>query len=75
MAATMRRLSDADVRAIFESLHGSRHPPPPHLTFQIVPVGSDGLKLSPPSHEFEGKTLHRMNLLLDTFDSLLCSFY
>ena len=54
MAATMRRLSDADVRAIFESLHGNE-PPPSHLQFQIVPVSSDGQKLSPPSYEFEGK--------------------
>ena len=52
--STMRRLSDEDVRAIFESLHGT-HLPPPHLKFHIVPVGADGLKLSPPSYEFEGK--------------------
>jgi hypothetical protein len=51
--ATIRRLSDTDVRAIFESLHGNS-PPPPHLEFQIVPVGPNGLKLSPPSYEFEG---------------------
>jgi len=50
---TMRRLSDGDVRAIFESLHGN-HLPPPHLKFRIVPVGADGLKLSPPSFEFKG---------------------
>jgi hypothetical protein len=53
--ATIRRLSDADVRSIFESLHGSK-PAPSHLKFQIVPVGPNGLKLSPPSYEFEGKT-------------------
>ena len=57
MASTMRRLSDEDVRAIFESLHGS-HPPPSHLKFHIVPVGADGLKLSPPSYEFEGENIH-----------------
>lgn len=50
---TIRRLSDDDVRAIFESLHGD-HQPPSHLRFQIVPVNSHGLKLSPPSYEFEG---------------------
>jgi hypothetical protein len=50
----MRRLSDADVRAIFESLHGNGQPPS-HLKFQIVPVGANGLKLSPPSYEFEGE--------------------
>ena len=52
--ATMRRLSDVDVRAIFESLHGNEQPPP-HLKFQIVPVGANGLRLSPPSYAFEGK--------------------
>ena len=51
--ATIRRLSDLDVRAIFEAVHQNR-PPPSHLEFRIVPVGPDGLKLSPPSHQFEG---------------------
>jgi hypothetical protein len=51
---TIRRLSDDDVRSIFESLHGGS-PPPSHLNFSIVPVGQNGLKLSPPSFEFEGK--------------------
>ena len=50
----IRRLSDADVRSIFESLHENKRPPP-DLPFQIVPVGPNGLKLSPPSYEFEGK--------------------
>lgn len=49
---TIKRLSDDDVRAIFESLHGN-HMPPIHLDFKIVPVGPDGLRLSPPSYEFE----------------------
>jgi hypothetical protein len=51
--STIRRLSDDDVRAIFESLHGDQQPPP-DLKFRIVPVGPNGLKLSPPSYEFEG---------------------
>jgi hypothetical protein len=51
--ATIRRLSDADVRAIFESLHGNL-PPPTHLRFKIVPVGPNGQKWSPPPYEFEG---------------------
>lgn len=50
---TVRRLSDADVRAIFECLHDA-HPVPSHLNFSIVRVGPNGLKLSPPSFEFEG---------------------
>jgi hypothetical protein len=50
---TMRRLSDGHVCAIFQSLHRN-HLPPPNLKFRIVPVGADGLKLSPPSFEFKG---------------------
>jgi hypothetical protein len=53
-SATIRRLSDEDVRAIFESVHNN-HRPPPHLQFKIVRVGPEGLKLSPPSYEFEGE--------------------
>jgi hypothetical protein len=52
--ASLRRLSDCDVRSIFESVHNNTLPPS-HLRFQIVPVGVDGLKLSPPSLEFEGE--------------------
>lgn len=51
---TIRRLSDDDVRAIFECLHHCT-PLPERLEFTIVPVGPNGLKLSPPSYEFEGK--------------------
>jgi hypothetical protein len=51
--ATIRRLSDEDVRSIFESVHQSR-PSPAHLHFQIVPVGPEGLRLSPPSYQFQG---------------------
>lgn len=49
----LRRLTDSDVRAIFEALHHEK-PAPSHLPFQIVRVGPTGLKLSPPSYEFEG---------------------
>jgi hypothetical protein len=55
-AASVRRLEDSDVRAVFECLHEGR-PPPSHLSFRIVPVGPNGLKLSPPSHEFPGTFL------------------
>lgn len=54
--ATIRRLSDEDVRSVFEAVHDNRQPPS-HLQFQIVPVGPEGLKLSPPSFEFEGKRI------------------
>jgi hypothetical protein len=48
-----RKLTDADVRSIFECLH-HKAPIPPNLKFTIVPVGPSGQKFSPPSHEFEG---------------------
>ncbi|KAL7581445.1 hypothetical protein ACA910_022024 [Epithemia clementina (nom. ined.)] len=53
--AVIRRLSDDDVRSIFECLHGHGPLPPPskNLNFSIVPVGSDGQKLSPPQFEFQ----------------------
>ena len=50
---TIRRLSDDDVRTIFECLHHGA-PLPDRLKFTIVPVGANGLKLSPPSYEFQG---------------------
>ena len=56
-SAVVRRLADNDVRAIFECIHDNK-PRPEHLPFTIVPVGTSGLKLSPPSYEFEGKNLH-----------------
>lgn len=52
--ASIRRLSDDDVRAIFECVHNNTNAPS-HLPFQIVPVGTDGLKLSPPSFQFDGE--------------------
>ena len=52
--ATIRKLSDNDVRAIFESLHGNV-PPPPHLPFKIYRSGPQTQNKSPPSYEFEGK--------------------
>jgi len=51
--AVPKRLEPRDVRAIFECLHEGK-PAPPYLPFQIVPVDSRGLRLSPPSHEFPG---------------------
>jgi len=49
---TIRKLESEDVRAIFESLHDKK-PPPPGLKFQIVPVGPEGLRLSPPTYTFD----------------------
>ena len=54
MATAFRKLEIHDIRAIFESLYDNK-PPPEGLDFKIVRVGSDGLRLSPPPHEYEGK--------------------
>lgn len=54
--ATIRKLSDNDVRAIFESLHGTTQPPP-HLPFKILRCGPHCQTKSPPSYEYEGKTV------------------
>ena len=58
--SSIQRLAEADVRAIFDSLHGA-HPPPEDLKFQIIPVGPSGLKLSPPAIEFDSKFFKIMN--------------
>lgn len=55
-STTIRRLSDTDVRSIFECLHHNM-PPPTNLHFTIVPVGPNGMKLSPPSYEFAGTSI------------------
>ena len=64
--ATIRRLSDDDVRAIFECLH-HQAPLPDHLQFTIVPVGPNGLKLSPPSYEFESKSAALVSIMMKMF--------
>jgi hypothetical protein len=51
--STVKRMENDDVRAIFESLLCG-NPPPPNVKFQIVPVGVNGHRLSPPAYEFEG---------------------
>jgi len=62
---TIRKLDNEDVRAIFESLHDKK-PPPPGLKFQIVPVGPEGLRLSPPTYAFDGTFCIDMYGLLRT---------
>ncbi|KAG7354721.1 hypothetical protein IV203_004077 [Nitzschia inconspicua] len=49
---SIRKLSDSDVRAIFESIHGTNQPPP-HLSFKFIRCPSHCQKLSPPSFEFD----------------------
>ena len=50
--ATVRRLSDEDVQSVFDCIYGNMLPPP-RLAFHIIPIGHDGLRLSPPSHQFD----------------------
>lgn len=56
-ATTIRRLSYAEVRSIFDCLHLNQ-PPPVDLPFTIVPAGPNSEKLSPPSFEFAGTYGH-----------------
>jgi hypothetical protein len=56
--ATSRKLSDNDVKTVYECVYNNRRPPP-QLSFKIVVVGPEGQRLSPPAIEFEGT--------LDTF--------
>lgn len=47
------RLSLENVRDIFESVHNNG-PPPPSLSFKVVPVGSHGdVNISPPQNTFD----------------------
>jgi hypothetical protein len=52
--ATARRLSNDDVKCIFDCIYNNIFPPE-RLRFHIVIVGTNGMKLSPPSYEFKGK--------------------
>jgi len=48
----VRNFQIDDAQAIFDSLRGGE-PHPSRLNFKIVLVGSDGLRLSPPTYAFE----------------------
>ena len=50
--ATVRRLSDEDVQHVYDCIYENKLPPS-RLLFHIIPVGHDGLRLSPPSHQFD----------------------
>jgi|AntRauTorckE5430_2_1112549.scaffolds.fasta_scaffold16656_3 hypothetical protein len=52
--SALRRLSNDDVKKIFDCVHNNKVPPQ-RLAFQIVVVGPNGMRLSPPSFKFEGK--------------------
>lgn len=49
-----KRLTEPDVQAVFSCL-SSNQPAPKRLAFRIIRVPQNGLKLSPPSFEFDGE--------------------
>ena len=49
-----KRLTETDAKAIFSSLANNEQPPD-GLDFRIIKVPQNGLKLSPPSLEFDGE--------------------
>ena len=53
--STTRRLSNEDVMTIFDCVHNNVIPKDKRLWFQIVIVGPNGMKLSPPSYQFDGE--------------------
>jgi hypothetical protein len=58
-SATVRRMPNEDVRAIFESLH--QHAPlPAHLKFKVVMGVLNGKRLSPPPFEYEGMKMYQL---------------
>jgi hypothetical protein len=57
-----RKLSNEDVVEIFRCIDSNRVPEK-RLTFQIIVVGSNGMKLSPPSYKFEGKEWSKVEIL------------
>jgi hypothetical protein len=58
-SATVRRMPNEDVRAIFESLH-QHGPLPAHLEFKVVMGVLNGKRLSPPPFEYEGTTMYQL---------------
>ncbi len=55
MTASNRRISINEVKSVFDCVTKNKSPPK-DLQFEIVLVGSNGLKLSPPSYEYKGET-------------------
>ena len=51
-----KKISKSDVQIIFDCICQNRLPPT-NLAFRII-LDTDGLKISPPSYEFESKFLH-----------------
>lgn len=55
MESLPKRLTETDVQLIFSCLTNNQQPPT-KLRFKIIRVPHNGLKLSPPSFEFNGKS-------------------
>jgi hypothetical protein len=53
MSTNVRRLTNDDVKTIFDCVFNNKKPKEKRLMFNIIPVGSQGMKLSPPSYEFD----------------------
>ena len=51
--STLRRLSNNDVKIIFDCIYNNEKPSDEKLIFKIIVVGPNGMKLSPPSYEFD----------------------
>ncbi len=61
--SALRRLSEDDVKTVFECVCNNRYPPA-SLRFQIIVVGPNGMKLSPPSYEYPGEFPYILRLAL-----------
>ena len=61
MESLPKRLTETDVKLIFSCLTNNQQPPT-KLRFKIIRVPQNGLKLSPPSFEFNGKSFSRLSI-------------
>lgn len=61
MESLPKRLTETDVKLIFSCLTNSQQPPT-KLRFKIIRVPQNGLKLSPPSFEFNGESFSRSSI-------------
>ena len=66
-AMSARELSNDDVVEIFRCIHTNRVPEK-RLRFQIIVVGSNGMKLLPPSYKFDGKEWSKVETLQPVLD-------
>jgi hypothetical protein len=67
-AMSARKLSNDDVVEIFRCIHTNSRVPEKRLRFQIIVVGSNGMKLLPPSYKFDGKEWSKVETLQPVLD-------